>query len=173
MGKVDPCSFSPHCLSCLIMLFFLSLSQRNANTFVPKKFILTSWKGFVSWNGKKKNSNKTKTPFPSVHICSSVNPTDVGDPHLSKSVSTSDIIYVCPTHLAYPATSVKSRGVFLMLRCQRGCHLFEGVHLIKACKSKVQGHHLTATLSYKLLSINDNSYVPKINDFLSFFLCVL
>lgn len=27
----------------------------------------------------------------------------------------SDVIYVCPLHLAYPATSVKSRGVYLML----------------------------------------------------------
>lgn len=45
-------------------------------------------------------------------------PSRCSDPLSGKSVNMSKVIYVRPTPAAYPATSVKSRGVFLMLRGQ-------------------------------------------------------
>lgn len=126
VGKGGPHSV---CLSfslpaCLASLFLppvhLTLSLHTFNQaisfivsfYVPGKFIFIQPTFLIQSRYIPKSIQNSSSQHAHLFHCS---PSRCSDPCGGKSVSVSDVIYVHPTHLADPATSVKSRGVFLML----------------------------------------------------------
>lgn len=95
-------TLSLHTFNQAISLFFMFLINSSSSN---QHFLIQS-------RYKPKSIQNSSSQHAHLFHCS---PSRCSDPCGGKSVSVSHVIYVHPTHLADPATSVKSRGVFLML----------------------------------------------------------
>ena len=107
------CACSISLSVCLFFFFFFSsFSHKQKIMTISSCFDLNHIQLFGAVKTHLDQPPKLQLP-----ACSSVHcePSRWHDLRGGKSVNMSDVIYVCLSHLAYPATSVKSREVCLKL----------------------------------------------------------